>query len=135
MISGPSCFILSYRTLVGNDIDGTDHGYKVHIVYNVLGHPERQRHELAQRLHRCVAVRVGSQREHRTSCSGCVRRRIFPWTRGGSTLSLLENIELLLYGGPTTGTGTPDDPIVQNDPSLPSFIDLIRMLDAVEVPT
>jgi hypothetical protein len=32
-------FGLSYRTLIGNDIDSTDHGYKIHIVYNVLAAP------------------------------------------------------------------------------------------------
>jgi hypothetical protein len=32
-------FHLSYRTLVGNDVDGTDHGYKVHVVYNLLAVP------------------------------------------------------------------------------------------------
>lgn len=26
-------FGLSYRTLIGNDVDGTDHGYKIHLVY------------------------------------------------------------------------------------------------------
>ena len=29
-------FGLSYRTLVGNDGDGLDHGYKIHLVYNAL---------------------------------------------------------------------------------------------------
>lgn len=33
-------FNLSYRTRIGNDIDGTDHGYKIHILYNVLAKPE-----------------------------------------------------------------------------------------------
>lgn len=28
-------FGLSYRTLVGNAVDGTDHGYKIHLVYNL----------------------------------------------------------------------------------------------------
>lgn len=28
-------FGLSYRTLVGNDVDGLDHGYKIHLVYNL----------------------------------------------------------------------------------------------------
>lgn len=32
-------FGLSYRTRVGNDIDGTDHGYKVHLIYNALALP------------------------------------------------------------------------------------------------
>lgn len=34
-----STFGLAYRTLVGNDIDGTDHGYKLHIVYGALAAP------------------------------------------------------------------------------------------------
>lgn len=29
-------FGLSYRTQIGNDVDGTDYGYKIHIVYNGL---------------------------------------------------------------------------------------------------
>lgn len=29
-------FGLSYRTRIGNDIDGIDHAYKIHIVYNVM---------------------------------------------------------------------------------------------------
>lgn len=33
-------FNLSYRTRIGNDIDGTDYGYKIHILYNVLAKPE-----------------------------------------------------------------------------------------------
>lgn len=32
-------FHLSYRTRVGNDIEGTDHGYKIHLVYNALAGP------------------------------------------------------------------------------------------------
>lgn len=29
-------FGLSYRTMVGNDIDGQNHAYKIHLIYNVL---------------------------------------------------------------------------------------------------
>lgn len=32
-------FGLSYRTRVGNDLDGTDHGYKIHLIYNALVQP------------------------------------------------------------------------------------------------
>lgn len=32
-------FHLSYRTLIGNDLDGTDHGYKIHLLYNVMASP------------------------------------------------------------------------------------------------
>jgi hypothetical protein len=33
-------FDLSYRTLVGNGIDGIDHGYKIHLVYNATVTPQ-----------------------------------------------------------------------------------------------
>lgn len=32
-------FGFSYRTRVGNDLDGSDHGYKIHLVYNALSEP------------------------------------------------------------------------------------------------
>lgn len=33
-------FSLSYRTRVGNDSDGVDHGYKIHLLYNLVAKPE-----------------------------------------------------------------------------------------------
>lgn len=38
----PKSFNLSYRTKIGNDIEGTEHGYKIHILYNILANPESQ---------------------------------------------------------------------------------------------
>lgn len=35
-------FGLSYRTLKGNDVDGTDHGYKIHLVYGCLAAPSEK---------------------------------------------------------------------------------------------
>lgn len=32
-------FGLSYRSKIGNDVDGVDHGYKIHIIYNALVAP------------------------------------------------------------------------------------------------
>lgn len=37
-------FSFSYRTGVGNDLDGVDHGYKVHVVYNALARPASREH-------------------------------------------------------------------------------------------
>lgn len=36
----PQSFDLSYRTKIGNDLEGTDHGYKIHVLYNLLANPE-----------------------------------------------------------------------------------------------
>jgi len=35
-------FGFSYRTLVGNDTEGTDHGYKLHLVYGALAAPSEK---------------------------------------------------------------------------------------------
>jgi hypothetical protein len=39
---GRKSFGLSYRTLVGNDLDGTDHGYKLHLIYGALAAPSEK---------------------------------------------------------------------------------------------
>lgn len=33
-------FNLSYRTLIGNDVDGMEHGYRIHILYNIQAVPD-----------------------------------------------------------------------------------------------
>lgn len=33
-------FALTYRTMIGSDLDGSDHGYKIHIVYNAIAWPD-----------------------------------------------------------------------------------------------
>lgn len=35
-------FDLSYRTKIGNDTDGADHGYRIHLVYNALASPSNR---------------------------------------------------------------------------------------------
>lgn len=37
-------FGLSYRTKIGNDIDGFDHGYKIHLIYNALAEPAQRQY-------------------------------------------------------------------------------------------
>lgn len=38
-------FGLSYRTLIGNDQDGVNHGYKIHLVYNALASPSSRNNQ------------------------------------------------------------------------------------------
>jgi hypothetical protein len=38
-------FNLAYRTKVGNDIEGLDHAYKIHLVYNALASPSSKDYE------------------------------------------------------------------------------------------
>lgn len=37
-----STFAICYRTAIGNDQDGADHGYKLHIIYNALAAPSEK---------------------------------------------------------------------------------------------
>lgn len=32
-------FNLTYRTMIGNDVDGQDHAYKIHLIYNAMANP------------------------------------------------------------------------------------------------
>ena len=36
----PKSFSLSYRTRIGNDLEGADHGYKIHMLYNVMANSD-----------------------------------------------------------------------------------------------
>ena len=38
-------FGLSYRTLIGNDADGQEHGYKLHLIYGGLASPSQKDHK------------------------------------------------------------------------------------------
>ena len=35
-------FGLSYRTIIGNDVDANDHGYKLHLIYNATASPSER---------------------------------------------------------------------------------------------
>lgn len=37
-------FGLSYRTLIGNDVEGTDFGYKLHMIYGAMAAPSEKAH-------------------------------------------------------------------------------------------
>lgn len=39
---GRKSFGLSFRTKIGNDLDGSDHGYKIHLIYGALASPSEK---------------------------------------------------------------------------------------------
>jgi len=42
---GRKTFGLAYKTLIGNDVDDVDHGYKLHLVYGCLASPSEKSYE------------------------------------------------------------------------------------------
>ena len=41
----PTTFALCYRTNMGNDVDGGESGYKIHVVYNITAVPSDRNHQ------------------------------------------------------------------------------------------
>lgn len=109
-------FSLCYRTRVGNDLDGTDAGYKLHLIYNVMASPSNRQYSslsnnpaltplewtLSGVPPRALAIRP-------TSHMSIDSRTIDP--------DLLSNIEDLLYG------------TVSVDPDLPDMVDLLTQVE------
>ena len=38
-------FGLSYQTLIGNDVEGSDYGYKIHLIYGCMAAPSERAHQ------------------------------------------------------------------------------------------
>lgn len=108
-------FGMSYKTLIGNDVDGSSHGYKLHLVYNCTASP-------TARTHQTQADTVTS--ETYSWQLNCVppNASVFKPTAHFEVNSLLADptklaaLELLLYG--TTGV----------NPTLPTQAAVITLL-------
>lgn len=108
-------FGMSYKTLIGNDVDGSNHGYKLHLVYNCTASP-------TARTHQTQADTVTS--ETYSWQLNCVppNASVFKPTAHFEVNSLLADptklaaLELLLYG--TTGV----------NPTLPTQAAVITLL-------
>ena len=121
-------FHLSYRTLVGNDVEGTEYGYKLHIVYNVLAvsgdptyttmsdSPEAQAFDF--NLTGTPATMFGIRPTSHISLDS----RLID-------SQLLSDLEKILYGAPPALEGDPPV-LVANDPYLPNIVDLLGMVPA-----
>lgn len=109
-------FGLCYRTLIGNDISGTDFGYKIHLVYNALATPsdksvsaigkDIEASEFSWKITTKPIVVPGYSR---TAHMVLDSRDINPTTLG--------RIEDLLYGNDTISS------------SMPTFAEIIAQLD------
>jgi hypothetical protein len=119
----PKKFHLSYRTLVGNDLEGTNHGYKLHILYNLMAVADTKTFNTLEETLNPVE---------------------FGWTITGTPVSIdgyrptvhisidsrtanpdvLAAIEDVLYGTATTNPRLP---------SLPEVTDLMEMFGALVI--
>lgn len=109
-------FGLSYRSRIGNDSEGPDHGYKIHLVYGALAGP-------SQRVNNTLGdtAAPSSFSWHITTLppavTGYKRTAHFVIDSRYTDAELLADVEDILYGD------------VSSSPTLPDPDDLIALFD------
>ena len=114
----PKSFNLSYRTKIGNDIDGIDAGYLIHILYNVIANPDS--HEYATisdspdpgEFSWVLSARPVYRTDWRSTAHFSIDSREV-------SSDVLESFEEVIYGS------------VGEDPSLPTIDDIMTLLTGV----
>lgn len=102
-------FGFSYRTKVGNDVEGQDAGYKLHLVYGALAAPSERAYSTINDSPEAITFSW----EITTTAVAVEGHKPTAILTIDSTLvdpADLTALEDLLYG-PTTGTGTPKLPL------------------------
>jgi len=112
-------FNLAYRTRVGNDLQGVDHAYKIHILYNLRARPaEREDTTFGEDIDPMTFSWDISSRG--VLLPGFRPTAYFEIDSRTTPTSLLEDIENMLYGDET------------QDASLPSPGELLFLFDSFE---
>lgn len=103
-------FGMSYRTLIGNDVAGTDYGYKIHLVYGATASPSERSHstvnespEAEELSWECKTVPVAVAGFKPTA------HMVIDSTKADATK--LAALEAKLYGTGGTGGNTPYLPL------------------------
>ena len=110
-------FGFSYRTTVGNETRGVDHGYKIHIVYNALAAPTPKTYTTANASTEpstfswAITTKPPAMAGYKRSAHVVIDSRT-------TEVTTLQAVEDVLYGSATT------------TPSLPSLAELIDIFDA-----
>ena len=113
-------FNLSYRTLIGNDLQGIDYGYKIHVVWNVLA-------VQSDYTYKSLSDNVGVDtfewelRATPNLMFGIRPTAHISFDSRRMRSADLATLELTLYGSALF------------NPDLPNIVDLLGMFDPVEV--
>lgn len=101
-----STFGLSYKTTVGNDIDGSDHGYKLHLIYGALAAPSEKAYATINDSPEAITF---SWEVSTTPVNVTGKKPTASLTIDSTKADVtkLAALEVILYGkNPTTGGGT-----------------------------
>jgi len=111
-------FGLCYRTEVGNDVDGDDHGYKLHLIYGATAAPSEKAYQTINESPEAItfsweiSTAPIAVTGHKPTASLVIDSRTIDAAK-------LAQIELLLYGDAAT------------DPELPTPDEIVAIIEAV----
>lgn len=112
-------FAFAYRSFVGNDTDGTDHGYKLYLIYNSLAAPSSKTHstvndspEAGELSWECSTVKIdtGIEGMKPTSCLVIDSTKV--------DAAKLKKVEDVLYG------------TAELEPAMPTPAEVLTLLSA-----
>ncbi len=110
-------FHLSYRTRVGNDVEGAEHGSKIHLVYNALAKPSSRNNQTVGGTVSPLGLSWGIT-TNPPKATGFKPTAHFIIDSRYTPVSIMSLIEGVLYGSNTT------------NPRIPTVAELITMFDA-----
>lgn len=100
-------FGLSYRTLIGNDLDGQDHGYKIHLVYGCTASPSERSYATVNDTPEAITLSFELTTTP-VEIDGILKPTstlVIDSTKVDATK--LAQLETILYGGPATNPRLP----------------------------
>lgn len=100
-------FGFSYRTKIGNDVDGSEHAYKIHLIYNALAAPsQRDNNTISESVEPTVfSWKITTLSPQITGYRPTAHFVIDTRYTDPTTLSTIEDI---LYGSDSTPSRLPD---------------------------
>lgn len=113
-------FGLSYRTVMGNDVDGYEHGYKLHMIYGCYASPSEKSYNTINDSPDAISFSWDITTTP-VQVSGLKPTSIVVIDSTKVSSSKLEELEDLLYG------------TVSTDPSLPLPNDIIALFSSILV--
>lgn len=103
-----STFGICYRTLIGNDTENTDHGYKIHLVYGILASPsEKNRQTINESIDLMTMSWECTTTPVEVGVNGCKPTAHLTIDSTRTTEDKLAALEALLYGGDDTESKLP----------------------------
>lgn len=114
-------FNLTYRTRVGNDLEGADHDYKIHLVWGIMASPSDRTYGTIEAQTSAPTISMDIKGIPQ-SVAGFGSASHMTLEAGLLTPGVLDDVEATLYG------------TADSEPSMPSFAYVLYLLGVGEAP-